>query len=737
MRSCHVLLCIVAVSAESESELYCWLFAVQGCRSEPEWLVGTPRVLEDASLGSGFTSRSLPDRCWHFARETWIKCQNPGLEAVDFALAPNVNAANLLPHDEAIPDFRSLAYTGSYPSMGTQGLLQQLEEDSFMRAFFSYQVSFWWANKEMTQFSDTDLSRPVCNGLWSPVKERANKVAATNESQFCGSCSEQLQDMWQRASSDVDFVEFPFSAAKADCFLGVVTLTLTELLCVHSCAAFSEDEEIPDWDIHGVLWKKAQLELEGLFFFFDFPLALLASSGWPIVTLMRRLGEAFRLNFGNVIPNDCDLLDGERADGLFSKIQVLLAGNELDLPQIREIADIASAFLDEVDSTCPFAVGTALLSLLRAAQMSSVVQISDSDFSFLTLDALKTWDAMNGERVGHKRHYFYDLLTTRWPWLSLLEQVNNSRKPQTAKHWPIDQLAIQEEVLLPRCVDRVMASRETWEWHWSQSPFQAHGREVEKPKDFAKLAERLCELEGMEVLFLSGTSSGFKWGSFTVRGRQVARGLRQLLPIGPNIKARAWNQDCTNWCSDVAVYGKNWSNPAIVVHVKFPCKCAMEVLANRSNSNHSLPPALHVYDHVDLFSLVPEGMAVFLAQTSLAAQDYGTHPSVVASGMEVFWHPLHHSNMENYRIPWRDQVQMIGTHTVHNDTELYGAVGLLAQNLGVQFQHIDPMERFASTAGLVITPQQTQQVYEQFGEMDITVLRHAGCMEHLNCITAR
>ena len=109
-----------------------------------------------------------------------------------------------------------------------------------------------------------------------------------------------------------------------------------------------------------------------------------------------------------------------RADGLFSNILVLLAGNELDLPQIREIADIASAFLDEVDSTCPFAVGTALLSLLRAAQMSSVVQISDSDFSFLTLDALKTWDAMNGERVGHKRHYFYDLLTTRWPWLSSL-----------------------------------------------------------------------------------------------------------------------------------------------------------------------------------------------------------------------------------------------------------------------------------------------------------------------------
>ena len=78
------------------------------------------------------------------------------------------NAENLLDHDEAIPDFRMLAYTGrglslglassldiysadqgSYPSMGTQGLLQQLDDDPFMQAFFNYQVSFWWANKEL------------------------------------------------------------------------------------------------------------------------------------------------------------------------------------------------------------------------------------------------------------------------------------------------------------------------------------------------------------------------------------------------------------------------------------------------------------------------------------------------------------------------------------------------------------------------------------------------------------
>ena len=142
---------------------------------------------------------------------------------------------------------------GSYPSMATQGLLQQLEEDRSMRAFFDYQVSFWWANKdcflitvffickkgqsffwlitrslfffakplcwflnetstrlrgkhirkhrkcwarlqEMTQFSDIDLSRPVCNSLWRPVKEKANLIAATNDSHFCGSCTEQLKE---------------------------------------------------------------------------------------------------------------------------------------------------------------------------------------------------------------------------------------------------------------------------------------------------------------------------------------------------------------------------------------------------------------------------------------------------------------------------------------------------------------------------------------------------------------
>lgn len=66
---------------------------------------------------------------------------------------------------------------------------------------------------------------------------------------------------------------------------------------------------LKDWEV--------QLELEGLLFFFDFSLANLVASGWPIVTLLYRLGDGFRQSFGNLVPNECDLLDGDRCLGCF------------------------------------------------------------------------------------------------------------------------------------------------------------------------------------------------------------------------------------------------------------------------------------------------------------------------------------------------------------------------------------------------------------------------------------
>ena len=82
--SCHVF-CLIPVAV---SELHCWLFPVQRCRSDPEWLAGTPRVLPATELEK--VDQTAADRCLEEARETWINCKNAGLEAIDFALAPNV-----------------------------------------------------------------------------------------------------------------------------------------------------------------------------------------------------------------------------------------------------------------------------------------------------------------------------------------------------------------------------------------------------------------------------------------------------------------------------------------------------------------------------------------------------------------------------------------------------------------------------------------------------------------------
>ena len=93
---CHVWhLISFAAFATSDPDLHCWLFPVQRCRSDPEWLAGTPRVLRAESLAERSTDSTAADRCWEEAREVWINCRNAGLEAVDFALAPNVSLGGL------------------------------------------------------------------------------------------------------------------------------------------------------------------------------------------------------------------------------------------------------------------------------------------------------------------------------------------------------------------------------------------------------------------------------------------------------------------------------------------------------------------------------------------------------------------------------------------------------------------------------------------------------------------
>ena len=158
------------------------------------------------------------------------------------------------------------------------------------------------------------------------------------------------------------------------------------------------------------------------------------------------------------------------------------------------------------------------------------------------------------------------------------------------------------------------------------------------------------------MLFLGGGESTYQWGSFTVRGRQMARGFRKK-----GVDARAWNWPCTEWCN----IEKAWS-PTSIVHVKFICLCAVV----------GWPRAAHVFDPVDTFDVLSNITEVdaLLVQTSLCKQDLERQPTllpILASGqLEVHWLPHHHLNKHDLRVDPAAGVRRVGVHTIHVDREL-------------------------------------------------------------------
>ncbi|CAD7936817.1 unnamed protein product [Amoebophrya sp. A120] len=186
------------------------------------------------------------------------------------------------------------------------------------------------------------------------------------------------------------------------------------------------------------------------------------------------------------------------------------------------------------------------------------------------------------------------------------------------------------------------------------------GKELEHNQSY------LCTvLPKLDVVFVAGSKAGAGYGSFTVRGRQVARGLRKF----GRVKARAWNFECTQYCDhlkqaheqndkDVKEYKDgvlqvNWylalseeekktarmppmpempvlfQDPNVVVHVKIPCKCLFEHL--------SLRETIHILDPIDLLlqdwvMLERMGFSAVLLQTSLASRDMLAHPTLSGDG---------------------------------------------------------------------------------------------------------
>eukprot|EP00928_Gymnodinium_smaydae_P048959 TRINITY_DN32805_c0_g1_i1.p1 TRINITY_DN32805_c0_g1~~TRINITY_DN32805_c0_g1_i1.p1 ORF type:complete len:175 (+),score=44.36 TRINITY_DN32805_c0_g1_i1:3-527(+) len=141
------------------------------------------------------------------------------------------------------------------------------------------------------------------------------------------------------------------------------------------------------------------LQLEGLLFYLEVPLALLLATSWPVLELLRRVGNVLRSFRGSAAPAAaCDLRlqrgRGERRHeaALLELAQAYLSLNEgFNLKDIGSFAVVqaekqflagARSFMREVegaiahDHVCPFSVVAALLAL--ELERCSVPDVTDT-----------------------------------------------------------------------------------------------------------------------------------------------------------------------------------------------------------------------------------------------------------------------------------------------------------------------------------------------------------------------
>eukprot|EP00929_Paragymnodinium_shiwhaense_P054084 TRINITY_DN27103_c0_g1_i3.p1 TRINITY_DN27103_c0_g1~~TRINITY_DN27103_c0_g1_i3.p1 ORF type:complete len:629 (+),score=108.43 TRINITY_DN27103_c0_g1_i3:146-1888(+) len=381
------------------------------------------------------------------------------------------------------------------------------------------------------------------------------------------------------------------------------------------------------------------------------------------------------------IQNKCDAMDTEAEAVLRSS-----AGPDGMIP-----VDVAEQYLVRQGGTaatlqdrhrrCPFGSAAAVLSVAIEA-LKRGGSLPSGPLAGLLAEPLANAEAQmlvhTWEEVSLQ--YFFDFFTSHWRLPSLLQLLaslwNRRAGPQAAA---------EEE-----------KARKA-----SQSP------PIVVPRAFLQ-----------QVLFLGGGETTFQWGSFTVRGRQAARGLRQI-----GVDARVWNSPCQAWCdhaNEVWDHGDAWT-PSAIIHIKFVCECAIK------GWRHA---AVHIYDPIDVFKVPEAPVDAILVQTSLALADLVGHPARAAlkDPPEIFWLPLHHSNTHDVHIDAEKPVKCIGYHTVHDDEALREQLQELLRDRDEEFLHVNPSELFEYAEGRVSSPQQTDQVYSQMAALSVGVVKQSGCV---------
>ena len=482
-------------------------------------------------------------------------------------------------------------------------------------------------------------------------------------------CREQLQTAAVVAA--VADIDSRYSSWRNDCYLGWLSFFLFDLVCTLHEALTGEQASRTTWPLK---WRKAQLELEGLFFYVELPWHVMASQPWPIAALMARLAGALQLTEHG--SNHCDNSQEVMDDLLHQAAHEWWLGRGMDATPLLPL-HLAEEFivLEAVKPLaeprrCTFGVVAALLSVAIWALKANMLDgFSDGPTSGRSPQQLVSGQAQQLTKLWEERtpQFFYDLLTSHWRVPELLEQL--------AALWP----KLQEQKLSP------------------SGPLTTRG-----------------------ILFIGGGDTTYQWGSFTVRGRQMARGFRKR-----GIDARAWNSPCNAWCQ----HEQRWY-PTSVVHVKYICLCAAL----------GWPRAAHVFDPVDNFDVLMNITAVdaLLVQTSLSKRDLEENPNLrrplFSANVAVHWLPLHHLNAHGLRVDPANRVTRVGVHTVHADSELRKAVEQGLANFFAdtgevpEFTHLDPGRIFEHNEGKITTPQHTDAVYQQLTTLQVGFAKQSGCL---------
>ncbi|CAK9007813.1 unnamed protein product, partial [Durusdinium trenchii] len=566
---------------------------------------------------------------------------------------------------------------------------------------FRWVMTWPQGKRSVSKMSDFDLALdPSCHQQhlsavdWRAVRRHVQESLAASEDielrlrQWIGNgrpsgstldwghCRVPLQRAIAAMGSAWD-IDSRYSSWRSDCYLGWLSAHLSDTICSLHGALLEDEESRRTWSQK---WTKTQLELEGLFFYVDLPWHVMLLQSWPLAQLLAVLGRAVSMVVGDRIPNLCD-----KANHLLDEALLVAAGTwwktyhpkQADTPLLplhmaeEFLAVQAAAPLLQPDR-CSFGVIVALLSVaLWAFKAGNFEGFPDGPVAGRSPEVLVSGNAQQMAKLWEERssQFFFDLLTTRWRVVELLEQV--------AAAWP----------------------------------------RAEPPTQ-----QRLAQPSTRRMLFLGGGDTTYQWGSFTVRGRQLARGFRQQ-----GLDARAWNSPCQAWCANE----RDWS-PTSFVHVKYVCVCALL----------GWPHAAHIYDPVDVFGM-PDNITLLdavLVQTSLAKSDLEEHPPLKAlkTQVSVHWLPLHHSNAHELRAsPW-ERVHRVGVHTVHTDKDLEGLVTEVlaahSDEAGLppderpHFVHMDPGKLFEPNEGKITTPQHTDALYQQLTTLQIGFAKQSGCL---------